>query len=111
MNAYELDDLDKKILSILQEDGRASNVSVAREIGVGHTRVRDRILRMEEAGVIEQYRVVINPAVLLMDEPLSKLDAKLRVNMRLEIRQLTRWWRWPTLPASLTRIFEFGPEM
>ena len=64
MNTYELDDLDKKILSILQKDGRASNVSIAKEIGVGHTRVRDRILRMEEAGVIERYRVVINPAAL-----------------------------------------------
>ena len=64
MNAYELDDLDKQILSVLQKDGRASNVSIAKEIGVGHTRVRDRILRMEEAGVIEQYRVVINPAAL-----------------------------------------------
>ena len=64
MGIYELDELDRQILSILQEDGRASNVSIAKEIGVGHTRVRDRILRMEEAGVIEQYRVVINPAVL-----------------------------------------------
>ena len=64
MNIYELDDLDKKILAMLQKDGRASNVSIAKEMKVGHTRVRDRILRMEEAGVIERYRVVINPAAL-----------------------------------------------
>ena len=61
---YELDQLDKQILLILQEDGRASNVSIAKRIGVGHTRVRDRILRMEEAGVIKGYRVVLNPAVI-----------------------------------------------
>jgi iron(III) transport system ATP-binding protein/putative spermidine/putrescine transport system ATP-binding protein len=32
--------------------------------------------------------LVIEPAVLLFDEPLSNLDAKLRVEMRVEIRQI-----------------------
>jgi DNA-binding Lrp family transcriptional regulator len=59
-----LDELDKQILEILQEDGRASHVKIARELGVGHTRVRDRILRMEEAGVIKGYRAIIDPAQL-----------------------------------------------
>lgn len=34
--------------------------------------------------------IVREPAVFLFDEPLSNLDAKLRVQMRLEIRQLQR---------------------
>ena len=34
--------------------------------------------------------LVINPDVLLLDEPLSNLDAKLREQVRLEIRQLQR---------------------
>ncbi len=61
---FELDDLDRQILQILQENGRASNVSIGRQIGVGHTRVRDRILRMEEAGVIAGYQAVVNPMAL-----------------------------------------------
>ena len=32
----------------------------------------------------------MNPKVLLMDEPLSNLDTKLREKMRFEIRQLQR---------------------
>ena len=32
--------------------------------------------------------IVRNPQVFLFDEPLSNLDAKLRVQMRLEIRKL-----------------------
>jgi iron(III) transport system ATP-binding protein len=32
--------------------------------------------------------LVIRPKVLLMDEPLSNLDAKLRVDLRRDIRQL-----------------------
>lgn len=61
---YKLDDLDRQILAILQKDGRATHVDIAKRLGVGHTRVRDRIIRMEGAGVIEGYRAVINPAVL-----------------------------------------------
>src|SRR5262245_1321469 len=34
--------------------------------------------------------IVIRPAVLLFDEPLSNLDAKLRVQMRAEIRSLQK---------------------
>ncbi|MGG4346560.1 ABC transporter ATP-binding protein [Paenibacillus lautus] len=34
--------------------------------------------------------IVIRPALLLMDEPLSNLDAKLRVKMRSDIRQLQK---------------------
>ncbi|HBB17149.1 MAG TPA: spermidine/putrescine ABC transporter ATP-binding protein [Syntrophus sp. (in: bacteria)] len=34
--------------------------------------------------------LVISPQILLMDEPLSNLDAKLRVSMREEIRRLQR---------------------
>jgi iron(III) transport system ATP-binding protein len=42
--------------------------------------------------------IVIEPKVLLLDEPLSNLDAKLRVQMRLELRQLQR-------QLSVTTIF------
>ena len=32
--------------------------------------------------------IVTNPSVYLMDEPLSSLDAKLRVDMRTELKNL-----------------------
>jgi Lrp/AsnC family transcriptional regulator, leucine-responsive regulatory protein len=61
---YKLDKLDRRILEILQEDGRASHVNIAKQLGVRHTRVRDRILRMEQAGVIKGYQAIIDPATL-----------------------------------------------
>ena len=34
--------------------------------------------------------LVLQPSVLLMDEPLSNLDAKLRIHMRTEIRKIQK---------------------
>lgn len=34
--------------------------------------------------------IIINPSVLLLDEPLSNLDAKIRMNVRTEIRKLQK---------------------
>ena len=39
--------------------------------------------------------IVREPAVFLFDEPLSNLDAKLRVQMRIEIKRLHREHRAP----------------
>lgn len=44
--AYELDHLDRQIISILQQDGRASNVEIARQLGVSEATVRKRLDRL-----------------------------------------------------------------
>jgi ABC-type Fe3+/spermidine/putrescine transport system ATPase subunit len=41
--------------------------------------------------------IVVEPAVLLLDEPLSNLDANLREEMRLEIRRLHNKFRMTTI--------------
>ena len=46
---------------------------------------------------------VIEPSVLLMDEPLSNLDAKLRVQMRTVIKKLQRPWASPPSMSPMTR--------
>lgn len=83
----ELDELDRKILAILQEDGRASHVNIARRLGVGHTRARDRILKMEEAGVIAGYQVILNPVKLGHD---VECIVQLEVDQRLDFEELAR---------------------
>ncbi|BAD85399.1 transcription regulator, Lrp/AsnC family [Thermococcus kodakarensis KOD1] len=60
-NTEELDALDRSILRILQEDGRASYSEIARRIGVPESTVRLRVKRLVEKGVIRKFAALINP--------------------------------------------------
>jgi Lrp/AsnC family transcriptional regulator for asnA, asnC and gidA len=55
---YDLDAVDRQIIRVLQEDGRTSNVDIARRVGVSEATVRKRLDRLVDAGVI---RVVATP--------------------------------------------------
>jgi len=55
-----MDELDEKILTILNEDARKSYREIARELKVSLTTVSNRIKRMETDKVIERYIPLIN---------------------------------------------------
>lgn len=61
---YKLDDIDIKILQVLQTDFRLPLTKLSEQLGIPHGTVRDRIRKMEEAGVIERYAAILNPAKL-----------------------------------------------
>ncbi len=44
-----MDDLDIKIISMLQEDGRVSNAQIARDVGCSEGTVRHRLKRLFQA--------------------------------------------------------------
>lgn len=56
-----IDDIDHKILSILQEKARIPNAEVSRQIGMAPSAVLERIRKLEERGIIEGYEVRLNP--------------------------------------------------
>ncbi len=56
-----LDDIDHKILKIVQAKARIPNVDVAREVGMAPSAVRERILKLEKQGYIDGYEVRLNP--------------------------------------------------
>jgi Lrp/AsnC family transcriptional regulator, regulator for asnA, asnC and gidA len=56
----DLDALDRRIIDQLQEDGRRSNVAIARELGVTETTIRHRIDRLITNGFI-RIAAVIDP--------------------------------------------------
>jgi Lrp/AsnC family leucine-responsive transcriptional regulator len=77
MSKIALDKTDRKILAILQEDGRLSNQDVAEKVSLSPSPCLRRIKRLEEAGVIRQY-------VALLDADKIGLGLLAYVNVRLE---------------------------
>lgn len=59
-----LDDIDLKILALLQRDGRMSHVALGKEVNLTAPSVYARIQRLEEAGVIRGYTVLVAPAAV-----------------------------------------------
>ena len=56
--SHRLDEWDRQIIAVLQRDGRAANVGVARQLGLAEATVRKRVDRLLASGVI---RVVAVP--------------------------------------------------
>ncbi|WP_309492377.1 Lrp/AsnC family transcriptional regulator [Candidatus Hecatella orcuttiae] len=57
----EIDDLDKKIIRMLQEDSRKPFVEIAKELGVSDPTVHARVKKLQETGVIEKFTTVLAP--------------------------------------------------
>src|SRR2546423_15585841 len=57
----EIDKTDRKILSILQADGRIANVELAERIGLSPTSIGERLKRLQRDGFVEGYGARLNP--------------------------------------------------
>ena len=58
----ELDEIDRRILRVLQRDGRIQNTELAKKVGLSPSPCLRRVRLLEEAGVIDRYIAVVNPA-------------------------------------------------
>ena len=61
-----IDDIDGKILSILQNDARTSNAEIARRLAMAPSAILERIRKLETRGFIEGYEARLNPKALEM---------------------------------------------
>lgn len=59
-----LDQIDRRILAELQEDGRMTNVELARRAGISAPPCLRRVRRLEEAGIIRGYHADSDPEKL-----------------------------------------------
>lgn len=71
-----LDAFDRKILSVLQRDGRISNLELAEAIGLSPTPCARRVKALEESGVIRDYVARLDPQALELS-----LTAMLHISM------------------------------
>ncbi len=63
-NEPDLDRIDRKILSILQEDGRIANLKLAEAVALSPTAVLARVQRLTRDGFILGYEARLNPLKL-----------------------------------------------
>ncbi len=59
-----LDERDRIIIQMLTKDARTPFTEIAKVLGISETAVRKRVKALEEAGVIKQYTVKVDPAKL-----------------------------------------------
>jgi len=59
-----IDEVDKKILTIIQNDARTPNAEIARRIGMAPSAVFERIRKLEAQGIIQGYEARLNPHAL-----------------------------------------------
>jgi len=58
----EIDELDHKILKLLQEDGRLAFMDIAQKLKLSESTIRKRVQALKERGVIKRFTVEIDPA-------------------------------------------------
>ncbi|MCD4697744.1 MAG: Lrp/AsnC family transcriptional regulator [Bacteroidales bacterium] len=59
MNKF--DEIDKKILNILQENGRITNADLAAKVGLSPPPMLERVKKLEKNGVITKYVALLDP--------------------------------------------------
>lgn len=64
MSLSALDDIDRAILALLQEDGRMSNVELARRVGLTAPPCLRRVRALEDQGLISAYHAELNGPAL-----------------------------------------------
>ncbi|PZA21071.1 Lrp/AsnC family transcriptional regulator [Modestobacter versicolor] len=86
-----LDDVNARLLELLAEDPRRTAAELARRVGMSAPAVRERVTRLEEAGVIRGYRLDVDPAALGLP--------------------VTAWVRVRPGPGQLTRIADLAARV
>ena len=56
----KLDEIDRKILRLLIQDGRMSFAEIGRQVNLSLPAAAERVRRLEEAGIIEGYQAKVN---------------------------------------------------
>ena len=60
MNNLKLDNIDRKILEILQTDAKITNFQLSKEVGLSPAPTLERVKKLEQSGIIKSYHAVLD---------------------------------------------------
>ena len=95
----ELTDIDRRILKVLQEDGRMTIQAIADRVGLSASPCLRRIRRMEDAGVIAAYSVTI-------DQKAVGLPVSVFISIKLERQRAAALDRFGEAIAGWPEVME-----
>jgi Lrp/AsnC family transcriptional regulator, leucine-responsive regulatory protein len=93
----KLDKIDLRILQILQENSKITNLDLSKKIGLSPAPTLERVKKLEQSDVIQSYHAVVNPL-------------QLGLNVKTFIAVSLAWKRENALNSFLTKILEI-PEI
>ncbi len=64
MSASKLDKLDLKILKILQENSKITNLELSKRIGLSPAPTLERVKKLESGGIINSYHAAVSPQAI-----------------------------------------------
>ncbi len=97
-----MDDLDRAILHMLQEDGRAPFTQIAKKVGLSETAVRSRYKNLVEQGVVRTVSIV-DPYALDFQAPALINIAVMPGQLEAVARQVA------ALPETAYLVVTLGP--
>jgi Lrp/AsnC family leucine-responsive transcriptional regulator len=95
----ELTGTDRKILKVLQEDGRKTIQAVADSVGLSASPCLRRIRRMEQAGIITAYSITV-------DQDAVGLPVSVFVSIKLERQRAAQLDRFGEAIAAWPEVME-----
>lgn len=97
---HVLDKVDRRILFHLQQDGRLTNVELARRVGLTPPPCLRRVKRLEDAGIITGYRARINHEA-------TGVGLEVIVSIEVSVSDLNTLAGLETTIASYDEVVEF----
>lgn len=93
-----LDEIDRRLLDLLQQNAQVTNAALARELGMAPSAVLERVRKLEERKVILGYEARLNPVALgwglvafvfvRAEEPLGARETAVRLAQIPEVQEV-----------------------
>jgi Lrp/AsnC family leucine-responsive transcriptional regulator len=99
MPVTTLDRTDRKILDLLQRDGRLANVELAEKVALSPSPCLRRVRALEEAGIVRQYVALLDPGKVGL-ALLAYVNVKLEKRGKMPIDDFSKAVQaWPEVVA------------